>query len=90
MFPGRIEVEASPFRGHIEATFTTDEVVAYTHALERLRTSSKVRCGGDRATLVQMELDGDVIEVTVMLSENDPWPTLRYLIFPPGDLGAGS
>ena len=36
MFPGRIEVEASPFRGHIEATFTTDEVVAYTHALERL------------------------------------------------------
>jgi hypothetical protein len=90
MFPARIEVEAFPFRGHIEATFAADEVDAYTHAVERLRTSSKVRCGGNRATLVQLELEGDVIEVTVMLSEDDPWPTLRYLILPPDDLGAAS
>jgi hypothetical protein len=37
-----------------------------------------------------LEREGDVIEVTVMLSEDDPWPTLRYLIFPPDDLGAAS
>ena len=78
----QIKVEAYPFSGVIETVFSEEDLVEYSSGVETFRTSGKATLGGNRGPQVRLEHHGDVIEVEVTVSADDPWPTIKYLIFP--------
>ena len=75
-----IHVEAFPFSGSIRTVLTPDDVIEYRHALAEFAASGRARLGGGRAAKITLERDGQVIEVTVTPSGDDPQPFLRFLI----------
>jgi hypothetical protein len=76
-----ILVEAYPFSGVIRTTLTQDDVAKYRSALSDFDRIGRTTLGGHRAPQIDLTRDGDVIEVGVTPSGDDPWPTIRYLIF---------
>ena len=81
MWDAWILVEAYPFSGLIQTTLTQDDVAAYRSAIADFAQSGRARLGGHRAPQIDLSRDGDVIQVEVTPSGDDPWPTVRYLIF---------
>jgi hypothetical protein len=76
-----IEVEAHPFTATIETLVTTadiDEIRAIANGF----AAGDVACtiGGGRAAQIELSREGDVIEVKVTASGDDPWPRITYLI----------
>jgi hypothetical protein len=84
-----IHVEAHPFSGSIETIIGADGIAQYQQAIADFAETGKATLGGNRAAEIRLERDGQVIEVTVTPSGDDPWPLIRYLIFPnqPRELG---
>jgi hypothetical protein len=79
-----IDVEAHPFAGTIQTVLTAEDVQEYD-SLARAFTSGQrehVIFGGDRAAEVVLRRHDQTIEVSVTPSGDDPWPLLRFLIFP--------
>ena len=77
-----IYVEAHPFSGSIETVLAADEIAQYQQAIADFAVTGQARLGGNRAAEIQLKLDGQVVEVIVTPSGDDPQPLLRYLIFP--------
>jgi hypothetical protein len=76
-----IEVEAYPFSGTIKTVLTEDDISQYRSAMQDFAAVGRAILGGHRAPQIELEREGDTIEVTVTASGDDPWPTIRYLIF---------
>ncbi len=84
-----ITANAFPFSGTVETVFTQDDLVTFREGLRALTVPGHVALGGGRTTLLAldvMERTGIepgrlVVEVTLIPTEDDPWPLLRYLIF---------
>lgn len=89
-FDTEITVDAFPFGGTLETTFTMTDLREWSERLSGLTAGTgRVVLGGDRAAelVVEAELqvggDPDLrsICVNVTPSGDDPYPALRYLIF---------
>lgn len=78
---GYIAVRAHPFAGTIEAVLTPADVTEWERAAAALADSGSVTVGGGRGAEVRLVRDGQVTEVCVTPSGDDPWPLLRYLVF---------
>ncbi len=79
-----IEVQAHPFAGTIETVLTGEDVEEYG-SLARWFTEGRrdhVVLGGDRAAEVVLHRHDRTVEVSVTPSGDDPWPHLRFLVFP--------
>jgi hypothetical protein len=74
----QIGVEAGPFKGTVE---TVVETSAYRVAAEAFMSTGNAHFGGHRDVLLRLERDGSTVHVEVILTEDDPQVTLRYLIF---------
>jgi hypothetical protein len=74
----QIHVEAGAFRGTVAAI--PDEA-QYRLAAEAFRLDGRARFGGHRDVLLTVDREGSTIEVVVIVTEDDPQVTLRYLIF---------
>lgn len=80
-----IHVEAFPFSGRIRTVLTADDVTQLRHALTQFHDSGRATVGGGRGPVITLLRDGQVVEVTVTPSGDDPQPFLRYSIFPVAD-----
>ena len=76
-----IDVRAHPFAGTVEAVLTPADVAEWESAAAALAESGSVTVGGGRGPEVRLVQDGQVTEVCVTPSGDDPWPVLRYLVF---------
>jgi hypothetical protein len=76
----RIEVEAAPFSGVVEAVCTPDDLREFETGLARLASEGRVVLGGGRGVEVTLEREDGVVEVGITPSGDDPWPYLRYLV----------
>lgn len=85
-----IRVEAAPFAGTLETTFTRKDLHLWAEQLRLLAAPpARAVLGGDRALELVLECEkqiggpdgADVLEVQVTPSGDDPYPWLRYLIF---------
>jgi hypothetical protein len=75
-----IHVEAHPFAGSIETILAIDGIAQYRQAIADFVETGRATLGGDRAAEIHLERDGQLVEVTVTPSGDDPQPFLRYLI----------
>ncbi len=78
----RIEIDAAPFSGVIQTVLTSSDLEQYRAAMESLAATGHAVIGGDRGPRIELNRDGSVIEVSVSPSGDDPWPIIRYLVFP--------
>jgi len=76
-----IEVDAAPFGGTITTLVREQDADDVRQEIKHLAVSGRANLLGGRAPAVMLVREGDVVEVTVQASGDDPWPTLRYLIF---------
>jgi hypothetical protein len=84
-----ISASAFPFSGTVETVFTQHDLITFRDALRALSVPGRVALGGGRTTLLALDVreqtsiepDRVVVEVTLIPSEDDGWPMLRYLIF---------
>jgi hypothetical protein len=79
-----IEIEAHPFAGTITTVLTAPDIEEYG-ALALAFTGGQrdhVVIGGHRAAEIVLRRHDETVEVSVTPSGDDPWPLLRYLIFP--------
>jgi len=81
MWDAWITVEAYPFSGVITTTLTADDIAQYRSALDDFHALGRATLGGDRAPEITLVREADVVEVQVTVSGDDPWPTIKYLIF---------
>jgi hypothetical protein len=81
MWDAWITVEAYPFSGVIKTVLTTDDIAQYRSALRDFDVHGRAVLGGHRPPEVTLVREDDVIEVQVTPSGDDPWPTIKYLIF---------
>jgi hypothetical protein len=79
-----IGVEAHPFTGTITTVLTARDVEEYAALALAFTTGQRdhVVIGGDRAAEIVLQRHDGTAEVSVTPSGDDPWPLLRYLIFP--------
>jgi hypothetical protein len=79
-----IEVEAFPFAGTIRTVLTGPDIEAYAALAAEFTGGRRDRVvlGGDRAAEVVLQRHDGTVEVSVTPSGDDPWPLLRFLIFP--------
>lgn len=88
-FDCRLAVDASPFRGVLETIFTNEDLVAFAESLDALDPHGEVVFGGDRAAelrlVVAKQFGGRegalAIECSLTPSGDDPYPSIRWLIF---------
>ena len=81
MWDAWITVEAYPFSGVIKTILTPDDLAQYRSALRDFDIHGRATLGGNRAPEVTLVREADVVEVQVTPSGDDPWPTIKYLIF---------
>jgi hypothetical protein len=79
-----IVVEAHPFTGTIPTVLTAQDVEEYRALALAFTTEQRDRVviGGHRAAEIVLQRHDQTVEVSVTPSGDDPWPLLRYLIFP--------
>jgi hypothetical protein len=79
-----IEVEAHPFAGTINTVLTAEDIQEYASLAGAFTSGQRehVVFGGDRAAEVVLQRHDQTVEVSVTPSGDDPWPLLRFLIFP--------
>jgi hypothetical protein len=87
---------ANPWHGSFDTIFTTDDLRDWVARLRDTALPRRVVLGGDRAAEVVLDVDEQqggtpgslAIQVEVVMSGDDPFPFLRYLIFDvPPDFG---
>jgi hypothetical protein len=66
----------------VVTTFDAELLEDFSTGLRRLAEDGAVVLGGGRAPEVRLEADDGVVEVWVTPSGDDPWPVLRWLIWP--------
>ena len=79
-----IGVEAHPFAGTIATVLTAPDIEEYGALALAFTTGQRDRVviGGHRAAEIVLQRHDETVEVSVTPSGDDPWPLLRYLIFP--------
>lgn len=89
-----IEVAAHPFRGEVRQTVMVEDLGFLAGNLRRMTPSGELVFGGQRmlelclATEPQSRGDGYVVEVSLTPSGDDPFPSIRYLLFDQQPFGA--
>lgn len=79
-----IDVDAHPFTGTITTVLTGQDIEEYSAIAHAFGSGERdhVVIGGNRAAEIVLRRHDATIEVSVTPSGDDPWPLLRYLIFP--------
>jgi hypothetical protein len=79
-----IVVAATPFAGTIRTLLTGDDVAAFRQGIAAFlgEQRDEVQLGGYRAAEVVLRRHDETVEVAATASGDDPWPRIRYLIFP--------
>jgi hypothetical protein len=88
-FNCRIAVTAQPFAGVLETVFTDEDLIEFADTLDQLDPAGEAVLGGDRAAelrlVVEPQLGGAegalAVECSLTPSGDDPYPSLRWLIF---------
>ena len=78
-----------PFRGKVHATLTAEDLAAFRDGLAALVPPGEVALGGDRAAELRLVVEPQTggapgawaVEASLTPSGDDPYPTLRWLIF---------
>lgn len=93
-FDCSISVDAHPFAGVLETTFTDEDLVGFADALELLNPVGEATLGGGRAAelhlIVENQMGGGdlVVECYITPSGDDPYPSIRFLMFGVQDFAA--
>lgn len=85
----RCEATAPPFTGTVTDLLLPDDLRFFATNLRRLAAPGSVILGGERAAELRLEVEKQVggqagrlvVEVHLTPSGDDPWPSLRWLIF---------
>jgi hypothetical protein len=77
-----IHVEASPFSGTIRTILAAEDIAQYRNAAAEVAKHGRATLGGGRAAEITLVRIGQVVEVTVTPSGDDPDPYLRFSIVP--------
>lgn len=82
-----IDVAAHPFSGVVRQLVMAADLTFFADNLRRLGSRGEVVLGGDRMVELRLAVEpqegreGQVVDATVTPSSDDPYPTLRFLIF---------
>jgi hypothetical protein len=83
------EAHAHPFAGTFSETLLVEDVTRWRDALRALVPPASCVLGGGRAAELELTVEPQqggepgrwTVEVALKRSGDDPWPSLRYLVF---------
>ncbi|MEO7131392.1 MAG: hypothetical protein ABIZ07_08470 [Dermatophilaceae bacterium] len=89
-----IDVVAHPFAGQVRQTVLVDDLRFFAENLRRMSLPGEVALGGERMLELTLAVEpqspgpGIVVEVSLAPHGDDPYPSIRFLLFDQQPFGA--